>query len=85
MKTFTLADLIRHMRSAAGEDESINLAGDIADKTFADLGYDSLAVMETTSQIEQEIGVSLPEETMSAADTPKQYIALVNKLLPNSA
>jgi len=78
MGRFTMADLVRVMRAAAGEDEAINLDGDILGVSFADLGYDSLAVMETASQVEREFGVSLPEETMAAIETPKDFVELVN-------
>jgi act minimal PKS acyl carrier protein len=72
------------MRRAAGEDEAINLDGDIAETAFADLGYDSLAVMEISSLVERELGVCLPEEEMAGAETPKQYLELVNGLLSAS-
>jgi minimal PKS acyl carrier protein len=78
MDKFTMADLVRVMRAAAGEDEAINLDGDILEVSFADLGYDSLAVMETASRVEREYGVSLPEETMATIETPKEFVELVN-------
>ena len=84
MATFTQADLVGYMRRAAGEDDAVALDGDIAETTFADLGYDSLAVMEISSLVERELGVSLPEEEMVEAETPKQYVALVNELLSAS-
>lgn len=84
MDTFTVTDLVRVMRAAAGEDESINLDGDILDVAFPDLGYDSLAVMETASRVEREYGVSLPEETMSTIETPKEFVELVNRQLTSA-
>lgn len=78
MASFTLADLVYVMRAAAGEDESINLDGDILDISFSDLGYDSLAIMETASRVEREFNVSLPEETMATIETPKEFIEFVN-------
>jgi act minimal PKS acyl carrier protein len=81
MATFTQADLVRVMRAAAGEDESINLDGDILEVTFADLGYDSLAVMETASRVEREYGVTLPEQTMAGIDTPQEFVEFVNDQL----
>ncbi|MBO3749321.1 acyl carrier protein [Streptosporangiaceae bacterium NEAU-GS5] len=84
MAMFTQADLVGYMRRAAGEDESISLDGDIAEVTFADLGYDSLAVMEIASLAERELGVRLPEETMAGVETPQQFVDLVNEQLPAS-
>jgi act minimal PKS acyl carrier protein len=78
MKIFTVTDLVHVMRAAAGEDESINLDGEILDVNFSDLGYDSLAIMETASRIEREFNVSLPEETMATIETPKEFIEFVN-------
>jgi minimal PKS acyl carrier protein len=83
METFTQADLIGYMRRAAGEDDAIGLDGDIAEITFADLGYDSLAVMEISSLVGRELGVRLPDE-VTEAETPKQFVELVNELLTAS-
>lgn len=85
MTRFTMADLVEVMRAAAGEDESVDLDGNIAEITFGELGYDSLAVMETASRVERELGVSLPEETMTTIETPTQFVDLVNAQLAVSA
>ncbi|MFD0346149.1 acyl carrier protein [Kitasatospora aburaviensis] len=37
---------------------------------FSDLGYDSLAVLETVSRIEREYGIRIPEDALSAVRTP---------------
>jgi act minimal PKS acyl carrier protein len=85
MQEFTVADLTRIIRAAAGEDESLDLDGSILELSFAELGYDSLAVMETASQVEREFGVLIPEAEMEDIDTPKQFIALVNDHLTAKA
>jgi minimal PKS acyl carrier protein len=85
MAEFTLSDLVGYMRRAAGEDESIDLDGDISETRFADLGYDSLAVMETASMVARERGISLADQTMAEAETPKQFIDLVNEATPTGA
>jgi minimal PKS acyl carrier protein len=85
MANFTMADLVRIMRAAAGEDESVCLDGSILDVPFSDLGYDSLAVMETSSRVEREFGLSLPEEAMGSIDTPKEFIDFVNGRLAAAA
>ncbi|MEU7909504.1 acyl carrier protein [Microbispora bryophytorum] len=77
MTTFTLENLVQIMRECAGEDDAVDLDGDVADMGFEDLGYDSLAVMETVSRISQEYRVSLPEESVSEARTPAELVALV--------
>ncbi|MEU9319696.1 acyl carrier protein [Streptomyces sp. NPDC048295] len=78
MTDFTLDDLKRVMRECAGEDESIDLDGDIMDSPFEGLGYDSLALLETATRIERERGVSVPEETLSGAKTPRLLLNAVN-------
>ncbi|MFF5924073.1 acyl carrier protein [Streptomyces flavochromogenes] len=85
MATFTQADLVGHIRQAAGEDEGFDLDGDIADITFADMGYDSVAMVEVTLQVERELGIGLPEDDRASKNsTPKQFVELVNELLPAS-
>ncbi|GAB3888124.1 acyl carrier protein [Kibdelosporangium lantanae] len=85
MQKFTMADLVRIMRAAAGEDESVNLDDHVLERSFSDLGYDSLAVMETASRVEREYGVALPEETMAALETPTEFVDVVNGQLATLA
>ncbi|MET7901788.1 acyl carrier protein [Streptomyces sp. NPDC005355] len=85
MATFTQADLVGYIRQAAGEDEGFDLDGDIADITFADMGYDSIAMVEVTLLVERELGIGLPEDDKASKNsTPKQFVELVNELLPAS-
>ena len=70
------------IRSAdAKNDDSVDLAGDIGDLTFAELGYDSLALLETASRIEREYGVKLADDVFGDADTPTTFVGLVNERL----
>jgi act minimal PKS acyl carrier protein len=77
----TIDDLKRILREAAGEDEGINLDGDILDQTFTDLGYDSLALLETGGRIEREHGISLDDSTIADSKTPRALLAAVNEQL----
>ncbi|MFD7817156.1 acyl carrier protein [Streptomyces sp. NPDC059785] len=81
----TLDDLRGTLIACAGEEESAALNGDILDMTFEDLGYDSLALMESASKIERDYGVALPEEAVADADTPRALLALVNSLTAAAA
>ncbi|MEU4654928.1 acyl carrier protein [Streptomyces sp. NPDC023723] len=76
--SFTLDDLRAVLLRAAGTDDTVDLDGDIADLDFADLGYESLALLETAGQIERTYGISLDEEAFADARTPRRLIALVN-------
>ncbi|CCK26892.1 hypothetical protein BN159_2513 [Streptomyces davaonensis JCM 4913] len=77
----TLDDLTTLLRDCAGADESVNLDGDILDKTFTELNYDSLAVLQTTGKIEREYGIEVDEDAVAVAETPRQYLAAVNAAL----
>ncbi|MCW2569911.1 MAG: actinorhodin polyketide synthase [Mycobacterium sp.] len=78
MKRLTLDELKDALRAAAGEDEPGALDEDILDKEFADLGYDSLAVMEMTSLVQRRLGVKLPEEEVVEVHTPREFLSFAN-------
>ncbi|MBQ0825061.1 acyl carrier protein [Streptomyces tagetis] len=75
----TTDDLMSVMRAAAGQDENVDLDGDILDVPFADLGYDSLALLETAARLEREHGVRLTDDLVTTARTPRGFLALVNE------
>ncbi|WP_059008589.1 acyl carrier protein [Streptomyces specialis] len=77
----TIEDLRRILREAAGEVESVDLDGDILDSTFEELGYDSLALLETGSRIEREYGIALEETSVADVETPGALLEVVNKQL----
>ncbi|KUN00462.1 actinorhodin polyketide synthase [Streptomyces yokosukanensis] len=73
-----LADLLRE---AAGDDEGAVLDEGTLDTSFLDLGYDSLALLQVTGVIERDHDVLLDEEALAEAQTPRQYLDLVNGAL----
>ncbi|MEU6918094.1 acyl carrier protein [Streptomyces olindensis] len=77
-KEFTLDQLKATLLEGAGTDESVDLNGDILDTSFEDLGYESLAMLETVGRIEREYGISLDEEAVGEAATPRALVRLVN-------
>ncbi|MFD8573403.1 acyl carrier protein [Streptomyces sp. NPDC059639] len=77
MPLLTLDDLRRILIDSAGEEDGVDLAGDILDTRFTDLGYDSLALMESVSRIERDLGLDL-DEMATEADTPRALLELVN-------
>lgn len=79
MRELTIDDLKRIMREGAGEDEAVNLDGDVLDVPFTELGYDSLALLETASRVERELGTELSDEDVAAAETPRGFLDLVNR------
>lgn len=76
---FTLDDLRRILREGCGD--SPGLDGDFAELGFEELGYESLALLETTGRIRREFGVTLDDDTVIAVTTPVELVALVNEHL----
>jgi act minimal PKS acyl carrier protein len=76
---FTLDDLRAIMRQSAGEFEVDSV--DVANTSYADLGYDSLALLEVTARIRQIADVQVPDDAVAATSTPATTVAAVNSLL----
>jgi act minimal PKS acyl carrier protein len=74
----TLADLITMLRESAGEEEGVDLNGDVLDTPFVELGYDSLALLQVIGRLGREYGVSLPDEAVVEAESPRALLALIN-------
>lgn len=85
VKRLELTDLITLLRECAGEEEGVDLDGDVLDVPFAELGYDSLAVLQTTGRIERDFEVLLDEEAVDEAGTPRVYLELINRALSERA
>ncbi|MCX4906882.1 acyl carrier protein [Streptomyces sp. NBC_00878] len=85
MAQMTLDELRTTLIACAGEDDSTDLSGDILDMAFDDLGYDSLARMESAARIEREYGIALPDEAVADAETPRALLDLVNGITAASA
>lgn len=82
MKELTLPELIQILQECAGVDEEGELVeGEAGDTTFEDLGYDSLALLETGARVERRFAVKLPEEELGTVRTPRQFVTLVNACL----
>ncbi|MEU6083880.1 acyl carrier protein [Streptomyces sp. NPDC047108] len=76
---FTIDDLRRILREGAGEEADLD--GDIADVTFEELGYESLALLETGVRIGREYGIELEDATLTDVETPRQLVDAVNEQL----
>ncbi|ACU75337.1 phosphopantetheine-binding [Catenulispora acidiphila DSM 44928] len=74
----TLQELRDILLECAGAEEGIDLAGDIADRGFDELGYDSLALLEMAAKIEQTREVRIPDDAVSGLRTPRSVLDLVN-------
>ncbi len=85
MDRLELSQLKRILRECAGEEEGVDLDGDVLDQYWFELGYDSLAVLQATGYIEREFDVLLDGEDFDEADTPRRYLDMVNRVLAERA
>ena len=76
--SFDLHDLRRILREGAGADEGVDLDGEILDVAFDDLGYDSIALMETAALISRETGRQIEDDDLTPSTTPRALLELVN-------
>jgi len=75
--TITAEQMRRLIIACAGAPEQPVADAAFADTTFEDLGYESLALMESAAAIEREFGVSLSDEVLFAAKTPRELAEIV--------
>ncbi|WP_035847283.1 acyl carrier protein [Kitasatospora azatica] len=81
MTEMSLSTLIALLVECAGEEEGVDLNGDILDVPFVELGYDSLAVLQTSGRIERDYGIQLSDDTVAEAYTPRLLLEFVNESL----
>jgi minimal PKS acyl carrier protein len=80
-RQLTLDRLRDILERCAGADSDTPVLDDSGiDVTFPDLGYDSLALLNTLGRIEIEYGVRLPDDTFADETlTPRTLIERVNQ------
>jgi act minimal PKS acyl carrier protein len=71
-------DLKRTVGACLGAGNAQALAQDRLDHQFIELGYDSLAVYEIATRIEEELGVSISDAEIDLLSTPSALLDLVN-------
>ena len=72
-------DLRTILRESAGTAEGVDLDGDILDTGFDELGYDSIALLETVGRITRDYRVTVDDDAAVTARTPRELLALVNE------
>ncbi|MFI9240371.1 acyl carrier protein [Streptomyces sp. NPDC053079] len=75
-RTFDIEDLKRILREGAGGVSM--LEGDVSDVSFEELGYDSLALLETASRIGREYGLKFEDTAFVDIETPDDLVQVVN-------
>jgi minimal PKS acyl carrier protein len=78
MTSFTVDQLIQTLRECAGEDEPESLSAAVLDIPFDDLGYDSLAILNTARQIEADHAIELGDDILDVTSTPRALLEAVN-------
>lgn len=76
--SFTIDDLRELIRSAVGIDDGVDLDGEIEDVPFADLGYDSLALIEMASHLKRTSGITIPDDAAAGLSSPRAAVDIIN-------
>lgn len=80
MSVLTIDDFKTILRVVAGDDDSIDLSADVTDTPLADLGYDSLAILEIVAVVQQRYGITVPDDSTERMTTPGEAVAYLNEL-----
>lgn len=74
----TIDELHGILVSCAGGGEFTEVPDDLADIPLDNLGYDSLALIETATRLKVEHGVVVPDEQITEVVTLGELLRLVN-------
>ncbi|GGO06211.1 acyl carrier protein [Microbispora bryophytorum] len=74
----TAEDLLGILRTCAGVADDIVLDDKALDTDFGSLGYDSIALLEVTANLERTFHVDLDDDAIKASDTPRDVISMIN-------
>lgn len=78
---------IKHVWTAlvegSGTDDEDALLADLEMRSFDELGYDSLAVLETGLRLRRDSGADVPDTQIANAQTAQELIDLINSHLPD--
>jgi minimal PKS acyl carrier protein len=77
-KMMSMDDLRDILVACVGGDDTDALHGDISSVSFEDLGYDSLALIETAAKLKLHHGVDIPDEELTEVRTPGELLDMVN-------
>ena len=75
------AQLIEMFRTKASEIAEKDFATLREDSVIADMGVDSLAMLEVVGEMERELGISIPDDMLVGIETVAQLLDVVEKRL----
>jgi act minimal PKS acyl carrier protein len=78
-RIITAEELFGLLQQAAGAGTQVEFEGEPVDVPFADLGYDSLALLETATLIKLRFGITVDDD-IAGAQTPREYLEQVNQV-----
>jgi act minimal PKS acyl carrier protein len=77
---FTQHDLVAILKAVGGADDGVDLDRDVSDISLADLGFDSLALLEVQSQIKLQHGIVIPDNAIEVDMSPRKAADVVRTL-----
>lgn len=80
----TLEDVHRALVEGSGADDATALFAELKTKSFDELGYDSLAVLETGLRLRRESGADVADADIAGAQTADELVTLINDSLNTS-
>ncbi|MCW6009761.1 acyl carrier protein [Micromonospora sp. CPCC 205371] len=85
MNLLTNDELRDIMRACVGNEPAAELEGDIFDRTFSDLAFDSLAVLEVAARLQETYRIPVPDEAVEKMKTPRDVVDYINQQLAAAA
>ncbi|MGK5627229.1 acyl carrier protein [Streptomyces sp. URMC 123] len=76
--TVTMEALLAVLTECAGDIELPGTADEIPDRSFGDLGCDSLVLLETAARLQSEYGIVIPDDVIAELETPRSLLEFVN-------
>jgi act minimal PKS acyl carrier protein len=74
----TINNLLQVLAQCAGDVGDVDLTGDVEHRSFEEIGYDSLALMETAARLKQDFGIELTDDEIGEAQTPSDLLKVIN-------
>lgn len=85
MADFTLETLKEAVDECLGTEDATSLTPAKLDSEFGELGYDSLAVYEIATRLEDTLKISIPDYDIDEMKTPRSLIDYINRRLSEVA
>jgi acyl carrier protein len=76
-----MKDLDDRLKKIIADHLEIDMGQVIDTASFADLGADSLAVIEITMALEEEFGIEINDDDLESAKTVAEVAALIRRLI----